>query len=95
MSHGGASSGFQRWSPRLFRRLFGGQAADLAYDWWTVPEAGHGLLLAPVAIWLAWREGIRPNAEPNRVFGLIVIVLAVAIRCAAGLAAELFSMRAR
>ena len=77
----------------FFVALFWRQAADLAYDWWTVPEAGHGLLLAPVAIWLAWREGIRPNAEPSRVFGLIVIVLAVAIRCAAGLAAELFSMR--
>lgn len=77
----------------FFVALFWRQAADLAHDWWTVPEAGHGLLLAPVAIWLAWREGIRPNAQPNRVLGLVVIVLAVAIRCAAGLAAELFSMR--
>jgi exosortase len=77
-----------------FVALFWRQGVDLAYDWWNVPEAGHGLLLAPVAIWLAWRDGIRPNATPNRVFGLIVIVLAVAIRCAAGLAAEMFSMRA-
>jgi exosortase len=77
----------------FFVALFWRQAVDLAHDWWTVPEAGHGLLLAPVAIWLAWREGIRPNAEPNRALGLVVIVLAVAIRCAAGLAAEVFSMR--
>jgi exosortase len=78
----------------FFVALFWRQAADLAHDWWTIPEAGHGLLLAPVAIWLAWREGIRPNAKPSHGFGLTVIILAVAIRCAAGLAAEVFSMRA-
>jgi eight transmembrane protein EpsH (proposed exosortase) len=78
----------------IFVSLFWRQAFDLAHDWWTVPEAGHGLLLAPVAIWLAWRSGIRPGASPNRVLGLIILVVAVFIRCAAGLAAELFSMRA-
>jgi exosortase len=77
-----------------FVALFWRQAIDLIHDWWTVPEAGHGLLLAPVAIWLAWKIGIRPGATPNRVLGLAMIVVAVAIRCAAGLAAELFSMRA-
>jgi exosortase len=77
----------------FFVALFWRQAFDLAVDWWTVPEAGHGLLLAPAALWLAWRAGIRQGAEPNRVLGLVVIVLAVVIRCAAGLAAELFSMR--
>ena len=25
------------------------------------PDAGHGLLLAPLAIWLAWRAGLAPR----------------------------------
>jgi exosortase len=66
----------------------------LGRDWWTLPEAGHGLLLGPVAIWLAWRTGIRQGAEPNRLFGFAVLLFAVLVRCAAGLAAELFTMRA-
>lgn len=78
----------------LFLALFVPQMIDLAKDWWTLPEAGHGLLLAPVSIWLAYKAGIRKDAAPQPVFGLIVLVLAVAIRCAAGLAAEVFSMRA-
>jgi exosortase len=45
-------------------------------------------------VWLAWRSGIDANAKPNRVLGLSLLVLAVLIRVAAGLAAELFTMRA-
>src|SRR5262247_2939321 len=77
----------------LFVGLFGSVLVDLAKDWWQLPEAGHGLLLVPVAIWLAWKAGIRADAEPNQMLGLVTIVLAVAIRCAAGLAAEFFTMR--
>ena len=65
----------------------------LVQDWWTVPEAGHGLLLAPVAVWLAWKAGIRPGAEPHRIAGLAILIVAVLIRCAAGLAAEIFTTR--
>lgn len=98
-----------RWDPRslwsaehiptlvtglAFVILFSRPFIDLARDWWTLPEAGHGLLLAPVSIWLAWRAGIRKDAGPNRSLGIALLVLAVVIRCAAGLAAELFSMRA-
>lgn len=78
----------------LFVGLFGSVFVDLAKDWWRLPEAGHGLLLAPVAIWMAWKSGIRADAKPNHVLGLTAIILAVLIRCAAGLAAEFFSMRA-
>ena len=77
-----------------FVLLFAQPFVSLASDWWNVPEAGHGLLLAPVAVWLAWRAGIRPGAAPNPTLGLAVIVVAVLVRCAAGLAAELFTMRA-
>jgi len=77
-----------------FAILFAKPLFLLGRDWWTLPEAGHGLLLGPVAIWLAWRTGIRENAKSNRLFGFAVLLLAVLVRCAAGLAAELFTMRA-
>lgn len=65
----------------------------LVRDWWALPEAGHGLLLAPVAVWLAWKSGIRRDASANMAFGLAVLVAAVLIRFMSGLAAELFTMR--
>jgi exosortase len=76
-----------------FAVLFARPINMLVRDWWTVPEAGHGLLLAPIAIWLAWRSGIDANAKPNRSAGIALLVFAVLIRLAAGLAAELFTMR--
>jgi exosortase len=76
-----------------FAVLFAKPITMLVRDWWTMPEAGHGLLLAPVAIWLAWRSGIDANSRPNRALGILFLVMAVLIRFAAGLAAELFTMR--
>jgi exosortase len=76
-----------------FAVLFARPINMLVRDWWTVPEAGHGLLLAPIAIWLAWRSGIDANAKANRSAGIALLVFAVLIRLAAGLAAELFTMR--
>ena len=78
----------------VFAVLFAQPIYLLVRDWWTLPEAGHGLLLAPVAIWLAWKSGIRPDAKGNVALGITMLVLAVLIRFAAGLAAELFTMRA-
>jgi exosortase len=77
----------------VFAVLFAQPFTTLVTDWWTLPEAGHGLLLAPFALWLAWRSGIRSDARPNPALGIAILVLAVIIRCAAGLAAELFTMR--
>jgi hypothetical protein len=77
-----------------FAILFSQPFALLVRDWWTLPEAGHGLLLAPVAVWLAWKSGIRPDAKGNMVLGALMLVMAVLIRYMAGLAAELFTMRA-
>jgi exosortase len=87
------------WPPFLatsaaFVILFAKPITLLVYDWWRLPEAGHGLLLAPVALFLAWRGGILPDSKPQRVLGLTLLVIAVLIRCASDLAAELFTMRA-
>lgn len=78
----------------FFIALFVQPLTLLFQDWWTMPEAGHGLLLGPVSIWLAWKAGIRPGAAPNRTVGIAVLFFAIFVRCAAGLASELFTMRA-
>ena len=76
-----------------FVALFAKPATLLARDWWNNPDAGHGLLLAPLALYLAWRSGIRADARTNMLLGLPMLVGAVVLRFAAGLASELFTMR--
>jgi exosortase len=66
----------------------------LLQDWWTNPEAGHGLLLGPVAVWLVWRSGWRSDARPQVAVGVALLLVAVVVRYASGLAAEMFTMRA-
>ena len=78
----------------LFGLLFLEPMLSTARAWWSDPEAGHGLLLAPIAIWLAWKSGVSPSARPQRAMGLIMLVMAVAIRYVAALAAEAFVGRA-
>jgi exosortase len=66
----------------------------LGRDWLHDPEAGHGLLLAPLALYLAWKRGISPRAAAQPVFGMVIILGAVVLRYVSGLAAELFTLRA-
>jgi len=66
----------------------------LGRDWWTDPDAGHGLLLFPVAVYLAWRRGVVREPRPQHALGLALLVASVLLRYASGLAAELFTMRA-
>ena len=77
-----------------FVALFAQPIATLAHDWWVLPEAGHGLLLAPVAGWLAWKAGRHPEAAPQVRIGAVLLLGAVVLRYVSGLAAELFTMRA-
>lgn len=76
-----------------FALLFSRPALLLAGDWWNDPDAGHGLLLFPVALWLGWKRGVVRPARPARAAGGAALVLAVVVRYLAGLAAELFTMR--
>lgn len=90
--------GFRGLAPHLltavtFLLLFAEPLYLLGRDWWNDPDAGHGLLLAPIAIWLAWRAGIRAGTTPNRTLGVILLVGAILLRYLSGLAAELFTMR--
>ncbi|MEO8634304.1 MAG: exosortase/archaeosortase family protein [Gemmatimonadales bacterium] len=72
--------------------LFSRPATLLARDWWNDPDAGHGLLLAPLAVWLGWKRGL-VLAQPQRVAGVILLVAGIGLRYLSGLAAELFTMR--
>lgn len=76
-----------------FLLLFWRPAMLLGRDWWNDPESGHGLLLAPVSLWLAWKAGLRPDRSPSVALGTLLLVGAVLIRGASELAAELFTMR--
>jgi exosortase len=76
-----------------FAILFAQPFTSLAHDWWTDPDAGHGLLLFPLALWLGWRSGRIASPRPQPVLGLLAIVGAVALRYVGGLAAELFTQR--
>jgi exosortase len=76
-----------------FLALFGEPIRLLLRDWWSDPESAHGLLLAPVSVWLAWKTGRRADARPNVGLGLAMLIAAVLLRYVSGLAAELFTMR--
>jgi exosortase len=77
----------------FFALLFAQPFANTVTTWWSDPEAGHGLLLAPLAVVLAWRRGLDPAAGSNHALGLTTLVLAVALRYVAALAADPFLSR--
>jgi len=76
-----------------FLFLFWRPMATLAQDWWSDPDAGQGLLLAPLALYLGWRRGWARDAQPQPLVGLVILAGAIGLRYLAGLAAELFTMR--
>jgi exosortase len=76
-----------------FLLLFAQPITKLVRDWWFEADAGHGLLLAPLAVYLAWRAGIAPAARQQRVLGSVLLVIAICLRYAGGMAAELLTMR--
>jgi exosortase len=77
----------------MFVLLFAKPARLMFEAWWNDPNSGHGLLLAPLSLWFAYRSGIREGAAPQRWVGAAILLFAVLSRYAADLAAELFVMR--
>lgn len=73
--------------------LFAQPMRSLGLEWWNNPEAGHGLLLAPLAGWLAWRRGFVAERRSQVVLGSLLLGGAVVLRYLSGLAAEIFTMR--
>lgn len=76
-----------------FAVLFAQPFLNTSVTWWSDPEAGHGLLLAPLALFLAWRRGIEPGARPAPAAGLSLLAATVAIRYVSALAADPFLSR--
>jgi exosortase len=76
-----------------FTVLFWNPIAGTADLWWNNADAGHGLLLAPLAVFLAWRAGFVPDRRGQPVLGSIILGGAVMVRYLSALAAELFTMR--
>jgi hypothetical protein len=62
-----------------FAVLFAQPFANTTATWWDDPEAGHGLLLVPLALYLAWRRGLDPDVTPNGALGLGILSIAVAL----------------
>ena len=61
----------------LFIACFAPVMLNLGQAWFSIPDAAHGMLIAPVAVWLAWRSGLLPDAQPARWAGSILVALAV------------------
>jgi exosortase len=77
----------------VFLTLFWDPLTNTVRTWATNADAGHGLLLAPVALYLAWRRGLATGARAQTGLGLGLLAAAVLLRYASGLAAEVFTMR--
>ncbi len=76
-----------------FVLLFASPVGTLVHDWLHEDDANYGLLLFPVALWLAWREGLLADAYPDTRSGSFVIAGAVLIRLLGSIASEFFTQR--
>jgi exosortase len=67
----------------------------LLRDWTNFdnPDSGTGLLLAPLALWFAFKTGLPAERRPAYLLGGLALVGAVVVRYFSELAAELFTMR--
>ena len=79
----------------LSSNLFGAVLADMAHDWWTEPALSQGMLLPPLALYIAWmyrRQTFSYCAAPdNR--GLLLIACACLMFLLGKWASEFFLMR--
>src|SRR5712691_10553273 len=75
--------------------LYGYVLMDLAQDWWTEPSLSHGLLIPPLALYLAWTRRAETFAQPaaaeNR--GLWLVAGACLLYLLGKLGAEYFLPR--
>lgn len=67
----------------------------LVRDWTNFdnPDSGTGLLLAPLALWFAFKTGLPSDRRPAYLLGGLALLGAVVVRYFSELAAELFTMR--
>lgn len=77
----------------LFAMLYGEPIVSLARTWWSDPNAGHGLLLAPLALWMMASTGLSERRRPAPALGVALLVAAIAVRVAGGTAVGLTAAR--
>lgn len=79
----------------LISILFGAALIDMAHDWWTEPALSQGMLLPPLALYIAWmqrHQTLQVPAQPDQ-RGLLITAFACLVFLAGKLAAEFFLMR--
>jgi exosortase len=79
----------------LIVSLYAGILTDLADDWWNDPGASYGLLVPPIALYVAWIRrditlAIPARSEPR---GLWLVAAGCITSVVGGLAAEFFLSR--
>jgi exosortase len=75
----------REWAPHLiaaisFVAFFREPFIRIGKAWWSNPDFGHGLLLAPVALYLMWKSGVVAGATGRRALGLSLLVVSVMVR---------------
>ncbi len=75
--------------------LFGSALIDMAHDWWNEPELSQGMLLPPLALFVAWleRRRILSYAATGDRRGILLTALACLTFVLGKLASEFFLMR--
>jgi exosortase len=76
-----------------FLLLFGETILELLSDWSRDAESGHGLLLLPVAVYLAWRSRLAENLSASPLAGSALLLGSVALFSLGSIAAEFFTRR--
>jgi exosortase len=79
----------------LIAVLYGQVLADLAGDWWTEPSLSHGLLIPPLAAYIAWTRRSLTFGQPGRADnrGLWLVAVACVLYVLGKLGAEFFLPR--
>jgi exosortase len=75
--------------------LYGGVIRGLAIDWWTLPSQSQGLLIPPLALFIAWERRallFSREAKPDG-RGLFLLAMACAMFLLGRLSAEYFLAR--
>jgi hypothetical protein len=75
-----------------FLLLYGQTLSELLADWSRSGEYGHGFLLLPIALWLAWKGSLE-KPRPSPLWGLIALVATVSLFLLGSIAAEFFTRR--
>lgn len=78
----------------LFLAFYWEAIWTMLHDWWHVPEAAHGLILAPLALFFVWWRGCVDEPSGWHGTGLLLLGVAVFLRLGAEMTGEYFTLQA-